>query len=255
MRKLATIRKISEIETIPSAQYICTYVISGWKVVDSIGKYVVGDLVVYLEIDSWVPNEIAPFLTPEGKEPKVYNGVKGERLRTKKIRGVLSQGLILPFDTLFVEYEGNIGIGDWKEGEDVTELLGIQKWEPTIPIQLRGLAKGNFPSWVPKTDQERCLSGDTIIETNIGKIKISDIVNKHLPCNALSFNKSKDTFEYMPVIGYSVVENESNWVEITLDNGTIIRCTEDHKIWSNTALDYVEAQQLLEGDILMVIND
>lgn len=42
-----------------------------------------------------------------------------------------------------------------EEGVDVTQLLGIQKWERPIPAQLRGLIKGNFPSEIPKTDQER----------------------------------------------------------------------------------------------------
>jgi tRNA-binding EMAP/Myf-like protein len=41
-----------------------------------------------------VPTEIAPFLS-KGKEPRVFNGVKGERLRTVKLRGVQSQGLLL----------------------------------------------------------------------------------------------------------------------------------------------------------------
>ena len=93
-RKMATIRKISAIESIPEADRICTYVIDGWKVVDTIGKYNVGDLVVYCEIDSFIPNSIAPFLTAPDRSPKEYLGVKGERLKTKKLRGVISQGLM-----------------------------------------------------------------------------------------------------------------------------------------------------------------
>jgi RNA ligase (TIGR02306 family) len=34
-------------------------------------------------------------------------------------------------------------------------MLGIQKWEAPIPTQLQGMMKGNFPSFIPKTDQER----------------------------------------------------------------------------------------------------
>lgn len=155
MRKLATIRRISDIKAIEGADKICVFVLDGWSVVDSIGKYEKDQLVVFCEIDSWIPNSIAPFLTAEGKEPKVFNEVKGERLRTKKLRGQISQGLVLPIEVLAVEHEDDIGIADWKEGDDVTEVLGIQKWEPFIPLQLQGKVKGNFPSWVPKTDQER----------------------------------------------------------------------------------------------------
>lgn len=42
------------------------------------------------------------------------------------------------------------------EGLDVTEFLGIQKWEAPVPTQLQGQAAGTFPtSLIPKTDQER----------------------------------------------------------------------------------------------------
>lgn len=125
MRKLATIRKISEIKPIEGADKIELAVLDGWQVVIKKGEYQVNDLVVYLEIDSWVPNELAPFLTPEGKEPKEYNGVKGERLRTKKLRGVFSQGLILPLSVLG-KPEEIFTIGEGCIGADVSEELGIQ---------------------------------------------------------------------------------------------------------------------------------
>lgn len=155
MRKMASIRKICGIEPIEGADRICVYLVDGWKVVDTIGKYQVGDLVIYVEVDAWVPNSIAPFLTASDRFPKEYLGVKGERLKTKKLRGVISQGLLLPYVSLSVEYDGNEGIGDWREGDDVSEALGIVKYDPPLPAQLAGQAKGNFPSLVPKTDEER----------------------------------------------------------------------------------------------------
>lgn len=149
MRRLATIRKISKIEKIPNADSICTYVVDGWRVVDSIGKYRVGELVIMCEVDSWVPHELAPFLS-KGKEPREFLGVKGERLRTVKLRGQISQGLLLqPFGLIY-----DLG-RDVLEGEDVTEFLGILKFEKALPAHLGGLAKGNFPTFIPKTDEER----------------------------------------------------------------------------------------------------
>ena len=154
-RKLATIRQISGVRRIPDADKICAYVVDGWTVVDSIGKYSVNDLVVYCEIDSWIPSTVAPFLTKPDKFPKEYNGVEGERLQTVKLRGQISQGLLLPIDcTTISDGEGNVI--SVSEGDDVTEFLGIQKWERPLPTQLRGQAKGNFPSFIRKTDQERC---------------------------------------------------------------------------------------------------
>lgn len=145
MRKLATIRRIADILPIEGADAIEVAVVDGWKVVTKKGEYKPGDLAVYLEIDSWVPHELAPFLS-KGQEPREYNGVKGERLRTVKLRGQVSQGLLLAIDA---ETPGC-------EGDDLTEELGIQKWEPEIPAQLAGQVRGLFPTHlIPKTDQER----------------------------------------------------------------------------------------------------
>jgi hypothetical protein len=180
-RKLATIRKISEIHPIEDADAIEIAVVDSWKVVVKKGEFNVGDLVCYLEIDSWVPTEIAPFLS-KGKEPREYNGVKGERLRTVKLRGQISQGLILPLFGIigivskFATFEtvANRPYPVWIETVtehgyyivperycqeifdiDLSEVLNIQKYEAPIPACLAGTVKGNFPSFFPKTDEER----------------------------------------------------------------------------------------------------
>lgn len=163
MRKLATVRKIDEIRPIEGADAIECAVIGGWAVVVKKGEFTAGTLAVYLEIDSWVPTELAPFLS-KGKEPREFNGVKGERLRTVKLRGQVSQGLLLPLHNdpsgTYVHKFDPLGSGeeftmDVEEGTDVTEFFGIQKWEAPIPAQLAGQVRGNFPGFVPKTDQER----------------------------------------------------------------------------------------------------
>ena len=148
MRKLATIRRIAEIRPIENADKICHYRVDGWWVVDTVDKFQVGDLALYFEIDAWCPHELAPFLS-KGKEPREYNGVKGERLKTVKLRGAVSQGLLLPIPTELNDPT------QFTEGMDVTELLGVQKWEPPIPAQLRGKIAGIFPNWLRKTDEDR----------------------------------------------------------------------------------------------------
>lgn len=148
MRKLATIRKICAILPIEGADAIELAVVSGWKVVIKKGEYKPGDLAVYCEIDSWVPSKLAAFLS-KGKEPREFEGIKGERLRTIKLRGQLSQGLLLKPD-IALPFTNSFKIGD-----DVSEVLGIVKWEMPLNAQLVGVCKGNFPSLIPKTDQER----------------------------------------------------------------------------------------------------
>ena len=150
MRKMASIRKIDGIAPIEGADAIEVATVGGWKVVVKKGEFDVGDLAVYCEIDSWIPTEIAPFLS-KGKEPREFEGVKGERLRTVKLRGQLSQGLLLPLEPTCANIESELF-----EGLDVSFPLNIKKWEPVIPAQLAGQVKGNFPSLIPKTDQERC---------------------------------------------------------------------------------------------------
>ncbi len=146
MRKLATIRKIDIIKPIKDADAIECAILGGWPVVIRKGEYQEGDLVIYCSIDSWVPTSIAPFLS-KGKEPSVYEGVSGERLRTIRLKKQLSQGLLLPISIV-----DNITVA---VGDDVTDFLGIIKWEAPLSAQLSGVAKGLFPTTICKTDQER----------------------------------------------------------------------------------------------------
>ena len=144
MRKLASVRKISELLPIEGADQIELALVDGWQVVVKKYDFSVGDLAVYFEIDSWIPYHLAPFLC-KGKEPRVFNGVEGERLRTVKLRGQISQGLLLQ-----IPHDGSL-----VEGQDMTEILGIQLYEKPVPAQLAGLTKGYFPSFLIKTDEER----------------------------------------------------------------------------------------------------
>ena len=154
---MAYIVKIDNITPIENADAIEVARVGGWKVVVKKGEYSVGDLAVYCEIDSWIPHDIAPFLS-KGKEPREYDGVKGEKLRTIKLRGQISQGLLLPVSVIPDTYDEGVLLSNedlYQIDEDVSELLNIQKYEPPVPAQLRGQIKGNFPSFIPKTDQER----------------------------------------------------------------------------------------------------
>lgn len=165
MRKMATIRKIDALTPIVGADAIEAATIGGWKVVVKKGEFNVGDRAVYCEIDSWIPTELAPFLS-KGKEPREYEGIKGERLRTVKLRGQLSQGLLLNLDLAIPQ------TNSFAEGDDVSELLGIVKWELPMNAQLAGMARGNFPSFIPKTDQERAqnLVGEILAAAQAGTL-------------------------------------------------------------------------------------
>lgn len=132
-RQLVSVRTISELKPIPGADLIELAVVDGWQCVVKKGEYAVGDLALYFEIDSWVPHDIAPFLS-KGKEPREYKGVKGERLRTVKLKGQISQGLLLPINEAL--YAINLNVDP-----QLINNTPIYKYEKELPANLRGLAK------------------------------------------------------------------------------------------------------------------
>ena len=171
-RKLASIRTISDIQPIEGADMIELAIVDGWKVV--VAKNVghkVGDKVVYCEIDSFLPiRDEFEFLRKSSY--KKMGDQEGFRLKTIKLRGQVSQGLILPLSVLKStdivkvttvktewgdQYELFAEDGEpmVEIGDDVTEVLGIVKYEPPIPAELSGKVKGLFPSFLRKTDEER----------------------------------------------------------------------------------------------------
>lgn len=149
-RKLASIRKISNLLPIEGADKIEVATIDGWKVV--VAKDVghkVGDLVVYCEVDSFLPIKPEFEFLRKSSYKKMSDGTEGFRLKTIRLRGVVSQGLVLPLS--IIDYT-NV---EFEVGMDVTNLLGIVKYEPPIPAELAGKVKGLFPSFLRKTDEER----------------------------------------------------------------------------------------------------
>ena len=140
-RKLATIQKISALNPIPNADQIEVASVLGWKVVVKKGEFEVGDLCVYCEIDSILPDK------PEFEFLKKSKF----RIRTCRLRGQISQGICFQLNIL-----PDIGESEpMAEGEDVTERMAIEKWLPTIPACIAGEVKGPFPSFMPKTDETR----------------------------------------------------------------------------------------------------
>lgn len=153
MRKLATIRYIHEIIPIEGADNIEIAVVDGWNCVVKKGSFSPREIIVYIEIDSFIP--IHPYFEYLRKSSyKKMGEEEGFRLKTIRLRGVYSQGLVVSLKDLIKEgfLEDKTYIVNF---DDVTKELGIQLYEPPISAQLSGNAKGNFPSFLIKTDEER----------------------------------------------------------------------------------------------------
>jgi RNA ligase (TIGR02306 family) len=153
MRNLASIQRIKALEPIEGADAIEKASVLGWQLVVKKAEYKVGDLVVYCEIDSLMPERAEfEFLKP-----------RGMRIRTIRLRGQISQGICFPVSILPKEFE-------IKEGADCTEVLGITKYEPPIPACLHGIAKGKFPSFIPKTDETRVQVLQNVLDKYRGEL-------------------------------------------------------------------------------------
>lgn len=250
-RKLASVRVISNIQPIPNADKLELVTVDGWNVV--VAKDVghkVGDLVIYCEIDSFLPiREEFEFLRKSSY--KKMGDVEGFRLRTVKLRGQVSSGLILPISVLNPP-NTNFYVIPF-EGLDVTEMLDIVKYEPPIPAELAGKVKGVFPSFIPKTDEERCLSEDTIIITENGPITIKEICETKYSGKVLSYNPISNEDEMNFINSHSIQKNNSDWYEIELESGKIIRTTGNHRIWLPELRCFREVKELLGDEIVKVI--
>lgn len=120
MRKLASIQKIINLEPIQGKDKIETATILGWTVIVQKGKFKIGDLCIYIEYDSILPErEEFEFLR---KRCEKYQGY---RVRCMKMAGVYSQGITFSIHELL----GNVG-WRYKEGDDITEILKIKKYDP-----------------------------------------------------------------------------------------------------------------------------
>lgn len=155
-RKLASIQYIHHIIPIEGADRIeCVHVL-GWQCVVNKGQFQVGEKCVYIEVDSFLPIcEQFEFLRGSSYKKNEIMG-EGFRLKTLNFRGQISQGLVQPLSIL----PG----GEYQIGDDVTELLGIKKWEVEERVTSSGTVIGDFPDGIPKTDELRVQSYPELID-------------------------------------------------------------------------------------------
>lgn len=154
-RKLASVQYVHHITPIEGADRIeCVHVL-GWQCVANKGQFQVGDHCVYFEVDSFLPVcDRFEFLRSSSYKKSEILG-EGFRLKTLKFRGQISQGLVQPLSIL--------PEGEYELGTDVTELLGVRKWEIEERVTSSGTVIGDFPYGITKTDELRVQSYPELI--------------------------------------------------------------------------------------------
>ena len=176
--KLAEIQTINELNPIEGADRIELAKVQGWQSVVKRGEFNVGDRIVFVPIDTVLRPEIwNSFL--QSKD----NPTAPIRVKTVKLRGTISQGLIFPLTILpdpFFEHE---------VGADVADLIGVTKYEKPISAHLAGQVKGDFPTHlVSKTDEDNLKSNIEVLD----ELKEADFVEATIKYDGTSATYIKE---------------------------------------------------------------
>lgn len=153
--KLASIETINNLRDHPNADSLLIGNVLGWQVVVKKGIHNQGDKIVFITIDTIVPKcSWSEFLV----DPK--NPDKPLRIKNKKLRNEYSSGLVIPLSEFPNQFSDTVVVG-----EDLTSLLGIQKYIKELPANLSGENVGEFPNHLaPKTDEDNGLNDPELVE-------------------------------------------------------------------------------------------
>lgn len=220
MRKLASIQRVTSVEPIENADAIEKLKILGWTVVAKKSEFKTGDWCVFVEIDS---------ILPEVPEFEFLRKNKF-RIKTIRLRGVYSQGLALPIEVLSKK---DINLTTMVEGEDVTELLGIEKYEPPVSVNMGGITF-SFPSFIPKTDEPRIQTVPDVLERHKGKIFY---ITEKMDGTSCTFYKKDDHFGVCSR-NLEIEKNDNN-----------LYWTVANKLHMDDKLEFVSGNFALQGEI------
>ncbi len=149
--KLASIERITALIPIAGAERIELAKVLGYQTVVKKGEFQVGDLCVF-----HVPDTVVDANNPE----YLFLAHQNFRLKIAKFKGAYSQGLALPVE--LIKYPGLL-----MEGDDVTSIVKITKYEKPLPEGSEAI--GGLPSFLRKTDEPNMLTQPSLLEALKGK--------------------------------------------------------------------------------------
>lgn len=265
MRKLASIQIINNILPVEGSDFIEQVQVLGWNLVTKKGEFGINDKCIYIEIDSIVKE------CPEFEFLRKYKF----RVKTQKIRGIISQGLAIPLKIFNISENTPIGT-------DVTEILGITKYltpseREEINQEDRRITnkknklkkfmmryswfrklflskkkKSGFPYWVSKTDEPRCISGDSILNTDKGDFTIKEICESKETFKVKSYNIDTNIIEYKEIIHKSIKSNNNDWYKIELEDSTKLVLTSEHPVYLPELNCYRQVKDLKANDLVLL---
>jgi hypothetical protein len=266
----------------PNADTLSITQVYGQNVIFRTGGFQEGDLAVFLPPDSVLPTD------PEHPLLKDNPGLKpGHRVDAVRLRGIFSNGFMVPAKILFTEEE----LKDIPVGTHVADRIGVTKYEDEgEKLSTRGDNErdpGYMPCYtdiegwpkhrhvIPEGEEvvitekiHGCVDADTILETlERGPLAIREIVQNRLevhvksarltsrPIQLGNCHKSEvvgDFCEYKKVIDWSELSESDDWYEIELPNGKLLHATGNHEVWLPVLRCWRRVDQLTENDQILI---
>jgi len=256
----AEVIQIDKIHEHPNADSLGIVKIKGFTCCVRLEDFKEGDLAVYIEPDTIV-----------SQDPMFDFLDEHRRIRVRRFRGILSQGLLMPAPT------------SSKIGDDVFEKWGLEHYEPPLPMSANGENEGAPPGYYPKYDVENfnrylhvfeegeevfisekvhgCVNSQTGISLPDGSRKrIQELFDQQYKGEVLGVDEDgKITTSRVR----NVFKNgcKSQWLIIrTTRTGcgrgnsfATLHCTPEHEVYDSTAGHYRRADSFKVGDTVNLI--
>lgn len=232
----------------------------GYNLIAQKGLYEIGSKAIYIQPD-YCLSEIKLFesFVAPGGDPKKSRLGKNNRIRAIKFNfslegttdPIYSYGILMPFE----EAQAYLNFTEEQMyATDLADALCVTKYEEP-ETGGSGLTVGDFPSFMYKTDEDRCCDQDTLIHTDKGIITIKEICDnfENETYNAISFNHETNEVELKPITNFNIAPNNEDWYQIELEDGTLLKLTGNHKVWVPGLNCYREVKDLSIDDHLLNI--
>lgn len=231
---MVTIEEIAEINNIENADRLQLAKLKGldFQFVIPKDQYELGEYVVYFPVDSILPIDLIDRLGLTGK----LAGKDKNRVKTIKLRGVISQGIVAKFDTVFefaeISNTDLIFPEDWVTGTDITELVFVKKYEIDDTYIPNGKGTGRagwlkpLPSHVAKYDIESCQRNMDIVKIHLINDDIDEfvVITEKLEGSHFALTVNRDGNWTVCQRNYAIdpekIENHL-WVKLAMDSGLI----------------------------------
>lgn len=230
----------------PNADKLSIYKVLGWNVIAGLNQFKVGDKVVYFPIDSLLPQEVEAKIFGPDSKIKLHHS----RVKTIKLRGAISQGLIVHPET--------VGVSDASLGDDLTKDLGIKKYEPPVNLpsgfgntRVQVRKKQINPHFHKYTDIENAKNYPSLFEEGELVAVTEKIHGSNFRCGYVPFNadtiikKIKKFFGFAPK--FEFVYGSHN---VQLQNKVFYDGYYDSNVYAETVKKYNLQTILQEGEVI-----